>query len=789
MEASGGAPLEDWRFRALFEQSDIAMVFTTPEGTLLSVNNAACALWGRSAAELVGMPAIDFVHPGDRAQAAANMARIADGMVGVVRGERRYLRPNGESVWAESWTQAVVRADGGPLYWQVVLMDVTARKQAEDDHRQLAAIVESSPDSIIGLSLTGVITSWNHGAEELYGYTAEEVIGRDARFLPAPGYPDDSARLMPLVRAGQRLVSYISGRLRKDGTTVMVSVTVSPIVDASGTVTGIASVGRDLTEKERARVRFEGLLEAAPDAIVAVDSGGVIQLANRQAEAMFGYRRDELIGHELDMLVPERAVAVHPAHRADYFAHPAVRQMGAGLELTARRRDGTEFPVDISLSSLETEDGILVSAAVRDVTERKRAQAEHARLEAELQRVQRDEERAVLEAQLHQSQRLESIGQLAGGIAHDFNNLLAGIMNYAALVTTGLSDITARLGIASDSEVVTLAQDVAEITKVAVRAAQLTHQLLIFSRREVVKPEVLDLNTVVTDMQNLLGRIIGEAIDLRVDLHGDLPRVKADRGQIEQVLMNLAVNARDAMARSGRLVVETAPFEVDADYGHQYDLAPGPYVRLSVSDTGTGMTPEVTRRAFEPFFTTKPKGEGSGLGLATVYGIVTQTGGNIVIYSESDLGTTIRVSLPASRENAIPSSAAPIERLPDARNETILLVEDEDIVREPARRMLVRHGYTVLPAANADEAVGLARDHAGEIDLLLTDVVMPGRSGKALAADLAELEHGIKVLYMSGYSQDIIVHQGILEEGVNLIEKPFAAQNLLRQVREVLDAR
>ncbi len=399
-----------------------------------------------------------------------------------------------------------------------------------------------------------------------------------------------------------------------------------------------------------------------------------------------------------------------------------------------------------------------------------------------------DEERAKLEAQLHQAQRLESIGHLAGGVAHDFNNLLAGIMNYACLVSESLEDEMERHGLSEDEAFVTMARDVEEITNVATRAAALTHQLLIFSRRKVVQPEVLDLNAVVGDMEELLRRTIGENVDhLRTVLAPDLPLIKADRGQIDQVVMNLAVNARDAMPGGGELKIETAPFDVDEDYARIRAINPGTYVRLSVSDTGTGMSEDVAARAFEPFFTTKPTGAGTGLGLATVYGIVAQAGGDVAICSEPGLGTTVRVNLPATSD----ATARPRDAKPDvlrrAKGETVLLVEDEEIVREPARRMLARHGYTVLAAGNADDALAIVRDHPGRIDLLLTDVVMPGRSGKELSVAVVEHLSTTKVLFMSGYSQDVIVHQGMLEDGVSLIEKPFSADDLLRKVRDVLD--
>jgi two-component system, cell cycle sensor histidine kinase and response regulator CckA len=533
--------------------------------------------------------------------------------------------------------------------------------------------------------------------------------------------------------------------------------------------------------------KFHALFDAAPDAIVVVDAEGLIHLVNQQAESLFGYAREELIGQALDMLVPEQARSVHPGHRASYLADPGLRPMGAGLDPAGRRKDGTEFPVGISLSSLETEDGVLVSAAVRDITNRRRIEEERGRPLARFLAAERNEERAGLEAQLHQAQRLESIGHLAGGVAHDFNNLLAGIMNYAGLVSATLDEELSRRGLSEAEAFVTLAQDVQEITNVAKRAAALTRQLLIFSRRTAVQPEVLDLSAVVRDLANLLRTTVGETVGLRTVFDPDLPLIKVDRGQIDQVFMNLAVNARDAMPDGGELEIKTATFEADEEYALLHAMEPGTYVRLTVSDTGTGMSEDVVARAFEPFFTTKPKGEGSGLGLATVYGIVTKAEGDVVVLSELGSGTTVRVDLPATTDaGAGARDAKPIVSL-SAKGETVLLVEDEAIVREPARRMLASHGYTVLAAANADEALAIVREHRGRIDLLLTDVVMPGRSGKELSVDVLELRPPTKLLFMSGYSQDVIVHQSALDRGVSLVEKPFSADDLLRKVRLVLD--
>ncbi|MDQ1698449.1 MAG: hypothetical protein QOG34_312, partial [Frankiaceae bacterium] len=403
-------------------------------------------------------------------------------------------------------------------------------------------LLDSAPDAFVIIDQSGIIRLVNRQAERLFGYSRDELLGEPIETLVPDAvhdvHPQHRGRYLnrPTARpmgAGLQLAAR-----RRDGTEFPVDISLAPLQTPQGLL--VSAVVRDITDRKRGEAKFQALLEAAPDAIIAVDSAGVIQLANRQAEVLFGYSREELVGSALDLLVPDRVRPVHPNHRAKYFASPTARPMGAGLQLAARRKDGTEFPVDISLSAMDTEDGVLVSTAVRDITDRKRAEAEQAELQRQLQKAQRDEERAVLEAQLHQAQRLESVGQLAGGIAHDFNNLLAGIMNYATLVADGVREKAGQLQLVADEDFRVIATDADEIIKVARRAADLTHQLLIFSRREVVQPEVLDLNSVVDEMERLLARTIGERIDLATLLAAGLPSILADRGQIEQVLMNLA---------------------------------------------------------------------------------------------------------------------------------------------------------------------------------------------------------------------------------------------------------
>ena len=516
---------------------------------------------------------------------------------------------------------------------------------------------------------------------------------------------------------------------------------------------------------------FAGLLEGAPDAMICVDRCGRIALVNAQTERLFGYQRDELADQPVEILVPE-------------LAHNVADPKSRTMELSARHRDGSTFPTETSLSAIETDDGLLVIAAVRDATERLELQAEHLELEAE--RVELRAERLELRAERErlkskaERDKLESLGQLAGGVAHDFNNLLAVISNYAAFV----SDEAAKDGVQVDWQ--SVREDARQIQLAADRAAELTHQLLAFARRDVVQPRPLDLNQVITRVERLLLRSLGEHVVLKTDLAPQLRAVLADPGQIEQVLVNLAVNARDAMPSGGTLVVQT--FVTDVDESHaagRIGLPPGPYACMKVSDTGVGMSREVIDHAFEPFFTTKPKGEGTGLGLATVYGIVTQAGGYVQIYSELDIGTTITILLPAAGPD-VQAEPAPVPEPGGGRGETVLIVEDEPAMREVTRRILSRSGYHVIVAASGHEAIEIAARHTGDIDVLLTDVVMPRMLGKEAAERIRALRPGVKVLFMSGYAQGVLDCRGVVEVGVNLIQKPFSEAQLLVTLRQII---
>jgi two-component system, cell cycle sensor histidine kinase and response regulator CckA len=503
-----------------------------------------------------------------------------------------------------------------------------------------------------------------------------------------------------------------------------------------------------------------GLLQAAPDAILVMDKGRIM-LVNDRAEELFGWSRADLLGQHAEVLLTDEARAEFPTMLQETLANPEAGLMGT-IAINVRRQDGSEFPAEASLARVDTPHGRVAVAVVRDCTERNRAFDEQARLR--------------LEAQSHRNHRLESLGQMAGGIAHDFNNMLGVIVNYASFVIEETSS--------AEPDMNAIAADAKQVVRAGQRGTELTHQLLAFARREVVRPRLLDLNALIADAEEALRDSIGEQVSLIVRPAAGLPPVTCDPGQIEQLLLNLAANARDAMSGGGQLVIDTAAHR---HVEHELNLTPGDYVRLRVSDSGHGMSSEVLERAFEPFFTTKANGEGIGLGLATVYGIVTQAVGSVTIASEPGLGTTVTILLPVGSGPSPAEPAAVIPASTRGHGETLLVVEDEAALRDVAGRILSRAGYRVLAADGGSQALELAALHDGAIDLLVSDVVMPGMLGKELADRLVDVRPGTRVLYMSGYAQPVLASQGTLEPGVALLEKPFTAADLLSAVRDRLD--
>ena len=522
-------------------------------------------------------------------------------------------------------------------------------------------------------------------------------------------------------------------------------------------------MSRTIMEQQKEVTKYtrqlQTLSENAPFGMVMIDKDGTFEYINPRFRELFGYDLDD---------IPDGKTWFRKGYPDPTYRHHVISTWISDLEgfksgeksprtFTVTCKDGTEKIINFVPVQLETGENLV---ACEDITELKRS----------------EEERAVLQEQLRQSQKVEAIGHLAGGIAHDFNNLLTVIKGYSELSRMGLKE--------GD----TLRENIDEIQNAAERAASLTRQLLAFSRRQVMEMKVIDLNTLLRDLEKMLRRVIAEDIELALQLAEDLERVMADVGQIEQVIMNLAVNARDAMPSGGNLTIETANVELDESYARSHiDVKPGHYVMLSVSDTGMGMTPEVRERIFEPFFTTKEKGKGTGLGLSTVYGIVQQSKGHIWVYSAQGRGTTFKIYLPRVNEPLEEIRKEVLKEELPRGNETILIVEDEEEVRKLAGKILERQGYRILETFNGDEALVVCERCRSPIHLMLADIVMPGMSGSELAKRLKPLYPEIKILYMSGYTDDAIVRHGVLEKGVNYIQKPFTMEGLARKVREVLD--
>jgi PAS domain S-box-containing protein len=637
----------------------------------------------------------------------------------------------------------------------------------------------------------------------------------------------------------------------------------------------------------------QDLLETLPDAIVAVDRNGIIVQVNSQAQELFGYKRDELIGQKVEMLVPESYRPQHHNHRANFAHAPKTRRMGADLELYGRRRNGSEFPVEISLSPVATEDGMLVLSAIRDISDRKRMAEELRRASEELHRrtvEQLGENRARLasiidssedaiiskdlngiitswnrgaehiygytseeaigkhislltpgdhtaeiskilgqialgetvehhesvrvtkdgrqlnvsisvsplrdasdkivgasviarditaqkrsEGQLRQAQKMEAIGRLAGGVAHDFNNIL-GIINAC---TEFLRD---RIDPAAEPSLY-----VENIRKASERGRALTKQLLAFSRTSAIQPRVLDLNERLRDISKLLRPLLGDDVEILIVPRSASAVVEADPGQLDQIVVNLAVNARDAMPHGGKFILETGAVSFDEAFADQNQaMRPGKYILLAVSDTGHGMDEATMSRIFEPFFTTKDKGKGTGLGLATVYGIVKQSAGHILVYSEPGHGTTFKIYLPSADHKIGLGSKVEVETVGPERQATILLVEDDEIMRSLTRQLLQEHGYTVVEADDGKSALEWAESHPQPVDLLLTDVVMRRMSGPELVERLHPSRPTLKVVYMSGYTGELIAEREMLQRGITLLEKPFSRTALLNTIHATL---
>ena len=854
------------------------------------------------AEEILGYPAerwltdpdflVNLIHPDDREHILSLMqSAISAGKDYEL--EFRALAADDRTVWLRNIVRIHRDPEGRAQQLRGVMVDISDRKQAEatlkESEERYRKLLENFIDGVI-LTVEGKITFVNPVMCELTGYSSEELRGRPPTELLAPEERERAREKMSALLAGSGEHPVVYHLLRKQGGLVPVEVgsrlihyggkpaLMSVVHDITGRDRAEQALRKSVQEAESAVSRFRGLLEAAPEGIVIVNREGRIVLVNAQAERIFGYQKAELMGQSIDILFPENVRQLHSRHRADYHLHPSRRSMGEKLDLVAIRKDGSEFPIEISLSPLDTEYGTLVTTIIRDITDRKQAEQElrtseeryrqlfenandlvythdmegnltsfnkageritgYTREEAlrmnireliapqdldtaremmsriadktpsvpfelsilskenrriileisphwiyqkgkpiGIQGIGRDvTERTQLEEQLRQVQKMEAIGQLAGGVAHDFNNLLTLIEGYCELSMSHVESGTP------------LRKYIEAIHQAGERATSLTRQLLAFSRRQILQPRVLDLNSLVTDIEKMLYRLIGEEIELVTTLDINLGRVRVDPGQIDQVIMNLAVNARDAMPAGGKLILETRNVELEEPRTRPPNtVPPGSYVVLTVQDTGHGMDSETQAHMFEPFFTTKEQGKGTGLGLATVYGIVRQSGGSILVSSVPDQGTTFEIFLPkvtASLETEARPQKDNGNRIKG--NQTIMVVEDEYSIRKLAREFLEVQGFKVLEASCGHEALEISEKHGGPLHLVMTDVVMPGMSGPELITRLSPSLPEMRVLYISGYADSRVVDGGLLNPGAEFLQKPFSFANLGEKLSDLL---
>ena len=719
------------RFEEAFERAPIGMLLGSVEpghlGEILRANEAFCRMVGRTEAELLGGLTDSFTHPDDLHLTHAGLEQMARGEDRVL--EKRYVRPDGAVIWTRGRASLVRDPDGRPLHLLGVVEDITAEREARQalarSEERFRRIVETSEEAIWTLDIEGKVTFVNPRFERMCGYAAADILGRPITDLVAFG-----------VDTRQREVRMLCA----DGREIWCLLSATALRDADGRYVGALGMAADITERKLADAhlaaseeRYRRIIETATEGIWTFDRWESTTFVNARMGELLGMVPHDMVGRRVgDFLEESELRLMRSALQAEGGRTPP-------FDLRFTRADGTTMWGYVSTSRVidghGEHSGWLVMVA--DIS---------ARVAVENLRMQ-----------LQQSQRLEGIGRLAGGVAHDFNNLLSVILNYAHFAGEALADRPET------------AADVAEIRRAAERAAALTQQLLVFSRRDVVKPEVLDLSEVIADMVRLLERTLGADVLLVVDAE-EGSHIRADRGQVEQIILNLAVNARDAMPGGGRLGITCR--------------AVGD-VLLTVTDTGAGMDEETVSRAFEPFFTTKGRGEGTGLGLATVYGIVAESGGEVSLRSAPGEGTTVLVRLPRAAEGPADRPGTESHTAAGSGNgRRVLLVEDEPAVRTLTARILRGAGYEVVEAPGGQEALAVGGDG---VDVLLTDLVMPGMSGKEVAETLRAQVAELPVLYMSGYTEDALLREGIRDDRIAVLEKPFTADGLLDALRRTLE--
>lgn len=627
---------------------------------------------------------------------------------------------------------------------------------------RLRAVVETAVDGVILIDRHGIVLMFNPACERLFGYRADEVNGHNVKMLMPNPYRDEHDRYVAnYLRTGEAKIigigREVEGR-RKDGTVFPMDLSVGQTFEGTDPI--FVGIIHNLSERKQAEralaesaERLRAVVDTAVDGVILIDASGIVLMFNPACERLFGYKSAEVAGRNVKLLMPEPYRKEHDGYLKNYIRTGAAKIIGIGREVTGQRKDGSTFPIDLSVGEAKQGGQSVFVGMIHDLTDRKRT-----------------------EEQLVQAQKMEAVGQLAGGIAHDFNNLLTVIAGNAELLQESL---------AGRPDLEELARG---IINAGDRGAELTQRILAFSRRQVLKPAEIDCNKLIETLRPLLGRTLHEDVDIRTSLDTELWPTFADRAQLESAILNLAINAQDAMPDGGVLSLTTTNMPLDHEYQEHYpEVRPGRYVMIAVSDTGAGMSSEVLARAFEPFFTTKEIGKGSGLGLSMIYGFVKQSNGHVTIYSAPELGTTVRIYLPAGDLAEEEETASDIgeELVVAAMGRLILVVEDDPFVRAYAAASITSLGYTVIVAVDSNDALQkLAQEPIP--DLLFTDIVMPGgMTGWELADHARDMHPNLRVLYTSGYALETLAERGRLPPGAIVVDKPYRKATIARQLRDI----
>ena len=764
-EMSGSLPDSIEFFRALFEKSPEPMFIADSSGRLIAVNEQGIALMGYSISEFRGMTMADLVHPEDLAREGIPLEELRRGRV--LKRERRLRRRDGSFIFVENRFRML--PDGHILG---ITIDITERKQAESDLRQSEKkyrdLYRNMLDASAAVNLDGEIIEFNAAFRDLVGYDAKAIYSLAYEDItPAKWHGMEKVILETQVLQRGYSDLYEKEYIHQDGRVFPIELRTYLIRDDAGAPAGFWAIIRDITERKQAEAAIrremvftEDIINSLPGIFYMYDDTNRLVRWNKRLEQDTAYPPEELKGIDVLAFFTE-------AHKPYIMSRMAMvfTEGESFAEAPLLTRDGREIPYFFTGQKVVLEGRQYLIGVGIDVTEHKQTAAE----------------KEMLQAQLYQARKMESIGRLAGGVAHDFNNMLSAIL--------GQAELAMRHCHSSDP----IHEGLRVIADSANRSADLVRQLLAFARKQTVAPVLLNLNKNVGDMLNMLQRLIGENIALDWKPEAGLWPVKMDPSQIDQVLVNLCVNARDAISGAGRIVIEArnAVFD-DAWCAAHPHFNCGEYVRLSVRDDGCGMDQEMVAYIFEPFYTTKHARGGSGLGLATVYGIVRQNDGFVNVRTEPGKGAAMDVYLPrfsGDTENIAGAGPSETDNLPRGRGETVLLVEDEPVILDVGREMLEALGYNVIPAATPGEALHQAAARKDEITLLITDVVMPEMNGRDLAEKISQIKPGLKCLFISGYTSDVIAHHNVLDDGIQFLQKPFSMNELAAKVHQVMTER